>query len=190
MTEIEIKARVCNRDDVVKKLNVFAAYKGRCIRDDTYYGLINPDGTYSKKKIRIRKETSDSHKRILVTYKRKELHHKGKTVIEVNDEKECEVSDSTALEAFLKDFNFEATVKKHKEVEWWTYENATLELCNVEHLGNFLEIEILAEGDSESLRNKTHEKLEKILLMTGLSETDVEERPYTELLQEKLKAVL
>ena len=196
MTEIELKAHVDNRTALIQKLNSFATYEGAVTRDDTYYASSKKKGSI---KIRIRRETrtgssadtgsnsaaaSNNNARSttttgssatavtwLVTYKRKETRtdEKTGTIIEVNDEKECQVSSPEPLVAFLLDTGYFVDLKKHKEVQDWTLPlpatlltgnalaekngcapkadallAATFELCAVPPLGDFLEIEVLA----------------------------------------------
>ena len=113
MTEIELKARVTDRSALIKKLDSFAQFKGHFIRNDEYFGLKDNNGNFLKNKIRIRKEESESSRRILLTYKHKEEHFSSETnsTMEVNDEKECELSDDAALKSFLSDFGFELYLK-------------------------------------------------------------------------------
>ncbi|MBO4404858.1 MAG: class IV adenylate cyclase [Treponema sp.] len=184
MTEIELKARVQDRDALIKKLNSLADFKGHIIRNDEYFGLKNSDGVFLKNKIRIRKESCDGSEKILLTYKHKEEHIKDKNLMEVNDEKECIISDDAALKTFLKDFGFELSLKKHKDVLLWTYEEASLELCSVPPLGDFLEIEILSPEDSPKIREAARKKLEEILSLCGIPEDRIENRYYSDMLRE------
>ena len=179
MTEIELKAHVDNRTALIERLNSFATYEGAVTRDDTYYASSKKKGSI---KIRIRRETRTGSSSIaaigstnavtwLVTYKRKETRtdEKTGTIIEVNDEKECQVSSPEPLVAFLMDTGYFVDLQKHKEVQDWTLPlpaalltgdalvekngctpkadtplAATFELCAVPPLGDFLEIEVLA----------------------------------------------
>lgn len=192
MHEIEMKARVQDRDEVGRALDRFAVRSGSLVRDDRYFGTCEAD----TKRIRIRTERSGSGTRYLVTYKRKELHRTDKTTIEVNDERECTVSDPAALVAFLEDTGRTVQLEKHKEVVCWTapveLESpapfggspvATFELCRVPPLGDFLEIEILSPCDDPSTVNAVHAALEALLLKCGLSPADIESRPYSLLLK-------
>ncbi|MBQ5384876.1 MAG: hypothetical protein IIU46_10570, partial [Treponema sp.] len=132
--------------------------------------------------------------RTLLTYKRKELREQNKTVIEVNDEKECEISDPAVLETFLQDAGFSVVLKKHKEVMDWTFPvesgngipeglSVTFELCAVPPLGDFLEIEILSPTDEPDLVARLREKIECYLEKTGIPKEKIEPRYYSELLK-------
>lgn len=198
MTELEIKARVDDRAALVQKLNVFARRSQHVIRDDEYWGKSADDAH----KIRIRRETFISPdgkvcgNDILVTYKRKS-RIKGADGVEAeaNDEKECTVSDAAALEAFLTDTGYSVQLKKHKDVEDWLADvpldgnqpstlTATLELCAVKDLGDFLELEILAPTNNEKTLTALHGELEKFLGKAGIPKDKIENRYYSEMLRD------
>lgn len=184
MNEIEIKARVTDREELEKKLNSFAAFEKSVTRDDSYY--IGPSG--KGKKIRIRKETMDGTVTWLLTYKKKEnkVSPDG-TATEVNEELETKIDDPTPLVRYLEDSGYTIALSKRKEVRSWLHDGATLELCNVPPLGWFLEIEILAENKDLGTVLSAQKKLIEILLKCGLSEKDIEEKYYSQLLKEFYK---
>ena len=190
MTEVELKAWVSDRDSLIKNLDSWAKYAGSVIRDDNYWGLTDR----KIRSIRVRRETFDGeNKRTLITYKRKELRKKEGTIIEVNDERECTVSDPLPIESFLEDAGFSVILKKHKDVMDWTVdvsgENlpeglfATLELCRVPPLGDFLEIEILSPTDEPTVIEKLRGMLELYLEKAGIPKEKIEPRYYSELLK-------
>lgn len=193
MTEVELKARVDDRDALIKNLNGWAEYRGFVSRDDNYWGM---EGTLHKK-IRIRREKYDDGKEtVLLTYKRKEQRTENGTVIEVNDERECEITDALPLETFLKDNGFSIMVQKHKDVMDWTVGvegsasvpdglTATFELCHVPPLGDFLEIEILSPSDDPALVSSLKARLERYLQKCGIPKERIEPRYYSELLAKK-----
>lgn len=194
MYEIELKAHVLDRKSVIQNLEKFAAFSGAVEKDDTYYSnTINGKSI----KVRIRKETpfstqevpnapqTTSQKSVIFTYKRKEILEKNGTSIEVNDEKELFLSDADAIEAFLFDTGFKTTLKKQKTVLSWHYDGANLELCHVARLGDFLEIEILSENNSEKTVSQSRGKLLKMLSKCGISEDKIENRYYSQMLGEK-----
>ncbi len=199
MTELELKARIDDRQALAQKLSAFARRGQHVIRDDDYWGK-SPDDRH---KIRIRRESflapdgSVAKTDILVTYKRKAWIRGADGVeAEANDEKECLVSDATALEAFLSDTGYSVQLKKHKDVEDWLAElpanaggiegrlQVTLEVCAVEKLGDFLEIEILAPTEDEKILAHLHCELEKLLEKSGIPKEKIENRYYIEMLRE------
>ena len=64
----------------------------------------------------------------------------------------------------------------------WHYDGAHLELCTVERLGDFMEIEILTESNDEKTVSQTKEKLLKMLSKCGISEDKIENRYYSQML--------
>ena len=163
MYEIELKARVPDRDALLRQLQTFAAFTRRIRRDDVYYRLPAKPGAHTRQdesgasyvSVRLRTEYTEdaagSASKTLLTYKRKRTDSNG--AIEINDERECELSDAGALSAFFEDAGLTPALKKRKEVEAYECETpfgkAALELCTVPPLGDFLEIEILcADNDA------------------------------------------
>jgi adenylate cyclase class 2 len=193
MYEIEIKAHVDDRAKVIKNLERFADFAGAVEKDDSYYEN-NINGKTIK--IRIRKESpfttkeipdapqALSHKSVIFTYKRKELLEDAGRSFEVNDEKETFLTEAEPFEAFLEDTGFKSTLTKHKIVLAWHYDNAHLELCTVDKLGDFIEIEILSEHNDEKQVNEAREKLLKLLSKCGVTEDKIEKRYYSQMLSE------
>lgn len=180
MYETELKARVRDREKVVLKLNSFAEYCGAVQKSDAYYGLPSDE----KKRLRIRKTTFGGKESVVLTYKKKELKCSDGRNIEFNDEKECVLSSAEPLETFLNDAGFKIVLTKEKSVESWKFEDALFELCAVPPLGDFLEIEILLSSFDEGLVRKTQKKLLLLLSKCGIEESCIEEKYYSELLEE------
>ncbi|MBO5100191.1 MAG: CYTH domain-containing protein [Treponema sp.] len=194
MYEIELKAIVKNRAEVIKRINKFATYTGAIEKEDNYYSSIHNGKEIS---VRIRKETPfvstevDSkiniscQKTVLFTYKRKKLSEAEGTHLEVNDEKECLLSDSKPFEEFLQDSGFTLTLSKKKKVLSWQYDGALFELCTVPPLGDFLEIEIMSKTNKDDQISVIKEKLISLLKKCNISEDMIEKRYYSELLKQK-----
>lgn len=194
MKEIELKVHVEDRDSLIEKLNSFATYTNSIQRDDFYWGT----SATCRNKIRIRKESGvpneprETRPETIVTYKRKELRTNSQgQAVEVNDEKECTISNPEPLEAFLTDIGYSVVLKKRKSVMVWMMKNSpqekssiSFELCNVPPLGDFLEIEILIKDDSEEKIRSAQEKLFELLDMTGIGRDKIENRYYSEMLRE------
>lgn len=194
MTEIELKVHVEDRDTLIEKLNSFATYTNCIQRDDFYWGSSDS----CRNKIRIRKESGvpkeprETFPETIVTYKRKELRTNAQgQAVEVNDEKECTISNPEPLEAFLTDIGYSVVLKKHKSVMVWMMKtnpqkesSISFELCNVPPLGDFLEIEILTKDDSEENVKSAQEKLFALLDMTGIGRDKIENRYYSEMLKD------
>lgn len=188
MTEIELKARVKDPDAVEQKLNQFAEFEKEVLKEDYYY----KNRKYSPSpSIRIRLETVNGSTTNILTYKKKEnrISEDG-SQCEVNQELETTIENHKVLEQWLLDSGAELTTRKTKHVKSWKAATefgstqATLELCNIERLGWFLEIEILSEKSDSETVGKIHAELEMLLEKSGLEKTDIETKYYSELLKE------
>lgn len=193
MTEIELKAHVFDRGKLIENLNSFAKYEKTVTKDDTYFHLEKKSAGKNYISARIRKQTEKTENGTkttnFLTYKKKELKSDSKGIfIEVNDEKETEISDTEAVEILFKDIGFVPALKKHKEVMIFSaqteYGKATLELCNVQRLGDFIEIEILSGKNDAQTVEKLQGALKKLLSECKIPEKDIEKRYYSEMLKE------
>lgn len=186
MKEIELKVHVQNRQKLIQKLNQVATYKGTVSKEDIYYKKQKTSPSSSDATIRLRTETFSEKQKsanFLLTYKQKEQKvSKDGISFEVNEEQECKMSSFKPLESFLKDLGFEIYVKKHKEVKVWTLNEATLELCNVESLGDFLEIEILSSKSDKKNLNESFKIIENLLELLEIPKDKIETRYYSQML--------
>ena len=193
MYEIELKAHVHFPDNVSALLDNFATRLKDIEKDDVYYHCDEKNVT-----CRIRTESflpsnnfdkCETHS--VFTYKRKN-HFKNPDGIltEVNEEFECVIEKSSALEQFLLDLDFVVNLKKHKSVRQWIKETAFgkahIELCNVEPLGYFLEIEFMTSDNSSNIVKNIHNEIKNIFSYCRIDESDIEERRYSEMLSCKL----
>lgn len=200
MLEIELKAHVYNRSSVIEKINSFAEFHRVIIKDDEYYRLDKTNGSHISARIRREKSSSieqyenisqiqAEETNIVLTYKKKEsrISSEGKA-LEVNRELETSLSDSEPVKTLLQDSGYKKSLTKHKEVISWfcTTEcgQAHLELCTVPPLGDFLEIEIIAESADNNKIEQARKILENLILKSGISLSDIENKYYSELLKE------
>ena len=201
MFEIELKAHVDDREAVIAALNSFAVYGGALQKEDAYwhaaleckevtvrlrresrFGGEDAGGFASRSK--TDDEGNPRSSRVLFTYKRKEVRTVSDGAsIEVNEEKECECSNADAIESFLADAGFTVCLRKSKRVLSWRFEDALFELCDVEGLGDFLEIEIMANERGTDEAAAAEEKLLLLLDKCAISRDRIEKRYYSELLR-------
>ncbi len=194
--EIELKAHVKNRAEVIEILNKTGTYLGHTEKKDDYYhfeladGHTAPDGRNFLSS-RIRKETltldGKTSSTCYFTYKRKEIKkNEDGTEIEVNEENEFTTDDASALELFFKDLGAVIDIHKSKSVEQWKLykngETAHVELCNVPPLGDFLEIEIIKNQNDEETVRKCKSVIEEIFTECGISLDQLEPRYYRDML--------
>ena len=201
--EIELKAHVYNRAELIPKLNADARYLGTAEKTDCYWrqNVSVPSGSKETTQtagqapaensltVRIRTECTETPAkektcRHFVTYKEKRRECKENPALEVNNEKEFAMSDRAEFEQFLQKAGFEAVFEKHKKSMQWTKDCVLIELCTVKHLGDFLEMEILAETADKKHIKEARLKLEKLLKKYGIPLEQIEPMYYSELLKE------
>ncbi len=193
MYEIELKAHVYDREKTISHLESLAEFDSKIIKNDTYYSLKTQKLINNKDhvSIRIRKETiknSGTNKsETLITYKKKEIRtNEFGTSVEVNEENECTISDSSPLEKFLIDAGAVIQLRKEKITLRYTlqtdYGQANLELCTVPPLGDFLEIEILSDNNDNQTVEKIQNEIKKIIQKCAISLDCIEPKYYSEML--------
>lgn len=191
MYEIELKAHVADWQGTATRLDGFAHYCGMVMKDDVYYAL------HGGPAARVRTETplraQDGHgmrgavaagaQRVFFTYKRKEMHASNGAAVEVNDELECELGNGAPLVAFLSDSGCTVVLEKHKRTERWRYGDVCIELCEVPPLGDFLELEVLADCDDAPTVADARARLLDVLSRAGIGHDQLEERYYRDMVR-------
>jgi predicted adenylyl cyclase CyaB len=179
MLEIELKARVRDPREIRQKLSLFMEYQSQIEKNDEYW--IVPlamsesnffSGTF---RVRLRQEPG----RVLVTFKEKS-YQEG---LEVNKEVEFGVSDAVSFRHLLEKMSAKIHYRKRKTGTLWKMGDSIIaELVNVEGLGDFLEVETMYE-ESENIDLRALKiSLLGIIRKSGLMESDIEPRPYSQLL--------
>jgi adenylate cyclase, class 2 len=192
--EIELKAWVDDPEATRRAIGSFARAAGTYRKDDAYWRLTTgtePSGTDQKPEgkpravplgsgIRIRREDVTCP-RAMVNFKRKEM----RDGIEVNDEREFEVSDAEVFGELLSRLGLSVWIRKRKTGEAWTANGVTIELSEVEGLGYFTELEILAEVDDPETVAEARKRLLATLERIGIGQNKIETRYYTEMLAKR-----
>ncbi|MDR1909963.1 MAG: class IV adenylate cyclase [Spirochaetaceae bacterium] len=186
--EIELKAWADKPEQTREILSRIARYAGEFLKEDAYWHL--PQG--SAPSLRIRHEARSAPQESpgdLVTFKTKNVREG----IEVNREIEFRVSSRAAFEEFLGFLGLEPAAAKRKRGARWDYpgspgeEPVTVELLEVEGLGWFLELEIIAGDDDPETVKAARKRLFALLEEAGIAEDRLETRYYTEMLRGKLR---
>lgn len=192
MFEIELKAHFYNKEKLIENLEKFAKHIKDVEKNDTYYHLPieNKDKHIT---VRIRKETQTIDKKkntiFYLTYKKKEQRISQEGLeSEMNDENESIISDTKTIEILFKDIGFFPFLCKQKIVNVYQttteFGNATIELCNIPKLGDFIEIEILSDNNNKMIVDSIQKKLHDILKRCEIPESQIENKYYSELLSE------
>ena len=141
MIEVEIKAQA-GWNEVSRKLSgAGAVQKEKIWQIDSYYNAPHRDFGVTDEALRLREQGS----RIILTYKGKKLDPQSKTRREI----EVDVNDRDRAEEILLALGFVKTMDIIKERRIYHYKGAEVCLDRVEGLGEYVEVEMQAENDSE-----------------------------------------
>ena len=141
MIEVEIKAPA-GRAELTRKLSQLGAvFEKKVWQIDSYYNAPHRDFKDTDEALRLREQGS----RIYMTYKGKKLDPLSKTRKEV----EVEVGDRDKMEDILISLGFKKTLDVIKERQIYHYKNAEICLDRVEGLGEYVEVEAMAENQKE-----------------------------------------
>ncbi len=193
MFEIELKAHVENYESTKNTIDTFAIFLGKKQKSDVYWKTYSAALGYPIR-VRLREEKTTTpngieSKNIIVTYKKKELREtfRGDKNIsyEVNEENEFTIDNRTAFETILIDTGYTIDLEKDKHVLQWQYEKVLLELCIINNLGNFLELEIINESQDDNSVNVAIKELQDVLIKCNIPLEKIEKKYYSELLREK-----
>lgn len=176
--EIELKAWVENKIEVRKKLEAIGRHLGSHQKDDEYWKPDEAGLLTGGSGVRIRRTAGGP---AVVNFKRKEVRNG----MEVNDEREFEVSDAEAFAELLKRLGLHPWIRKRKTGEAWDVDGITAELSKIEGLGLFAELEILAQTDDVQTVENARARLLDALDRLGIDRNAIESRYYTEMLMEK-----
>lgn len=187
--EVELKARVADMAATEARIASFATYERSFDKADLYFRAPSPlpsvpgmSGVAAEEErgraFRLRRDGDKAY----VTFKAKTRE----AGVEVNREREFEVSEPAAFEELCARLGCVVAVRKGKRGRAYRHGDILLELCEVAGLGNFLEIETMLPADSGAADiARAKEGLHAALARAGLAEGDVEERYYTEMLAAK-----
>jgi len=138
---------------------------------DVYYGR-KGKGT----EFRIRKDGTN----LVVTRKHKEDRADG---VEVNREIEFHVSNGD-VKAFFTSLGYTPLIEKRKVGSMWKNGNLTVELVHVDHLGDYLEMELLLEDDANDMELRDAlDRLAALRSRFGVADLPLEGRYYIDMLR-------
>lgn len=181
--EIELKAWADDPAAVRARLSEAGDFLGSYEKDDEYWkDAAVPGGRELGSGVRIRRLSAPGGagpaSRAVATFKRKEV----RDGIEVNDEREFEVSDAEAFAELLSRLGLSPWIRKRKVGAAWNLDGITAELSELAGLGTFVELEILSDTDESETVARARERLLRALAALGVPEDRIEGRYYTEML--------
>jgi adenylate cyclase class 2 len=183
--EIEVKAWADDPETTKSALSQFAEYQGEFLKYDVYWfpssaSPVSGTAGVPASGVRIRQEERETGSQAtIVTYKAKEV----RDGIEINQEWEFQVSGRADFEKFLDLMGLAPGYTKKKTGFAWNYQGITAELTQVETLGWFVELEILAGDDAKITVKSARKRLLDLLKRIGITGDRIEPRYYSEMLK-------
>ena len=184
--EIELKAWVDNPEDIKHRLSGWGTFCCHYEKADVYWTL----ETENPLTLRVRRESRKAPdgvtvESVLVTSKTREIHGG----IEVNDEREFNVSDGILFQEILDRLGMRPGIRKEKRGWAWKSDQGEglppvlAELSEVKRLGWFIELEIISDSRSEQSLRENRRRLFDLLEKLGIPPEKTEPRAYSEMLR-------
>ena len=162
MLEVELKVKVPSLEPVRKQLLAKGAeFKDRIHEHDIYYNAPHRDFGVTDEAVRVR-YTNDH---AAVTYKGAKIKKFG---LKAREELNTAVESGEVFETMLNRLGFTKTTEVNKWRENFRYADAAISLDEVDELGPFVEIEIMAE-DENSHAEATIGRIAKEIGVSGES---------------------
>ena len=144
MLEIELKVHVPDLEPVRAALALKnARFRGKSQERDTYYNA--PHRNFAKTDEALRVRYSDG--KAVVTYKGAKIKNLG---LKAREELNTAVESGETFEQILARLGFLKTARVCKQRETYELPSATVALDDVEGLGTFVEIEVLANDGGDA----------------------------------------
>ena len=146
MIEVEIKAKIDDKNEAFKKINeIGGVYSHSEKHHDIYFNGDNTDFRKTDEALRIRQiPDRDDFKKIL-TYKGPKLNGETKTRKEV----EVEINDTDSMAEILVNLGYKPSAIVDKVRRVFKYEDYTITVDKLNQLGYFIEIESVINDDND-----------------------------------------
>lgn len=177
MIEIEIKAKIDDKNDALNKIkSLGATYSHSEEQEDIYFNAPDKDYRESDEALRIRLIPIDNKVKKILTYKGPKIDSQSKTRKEI----EVEVSDLDKMTDILIELGFKPSAIVSKVRRIFYYDEYTITLDKLEKIGYYMEIECVSDSqeDIEETRDNIMELFKKMNITSGF-----ERRSYLELLE-------
>ena len=156
MLEIEIKVRVSNIEEIKKRiLSIGGKHSETVVEEDLYYNAPHRDFARTDEALRVRK----AGEKTILTYKGPKNTLMGS---KIREESNVLLDDAEIFDSILKNLGFRPVANVRKLREYYTYQDYSIALDNVDHLGEYVEIELVTENNAENAAKKVDELAEKL----------------------------
>ncbi|MDL2235230.1 class IV adenylate cyclase [Christensenellaceae bacterium OttesenSCG-928-L17] len=183
MLEIEIKAKADNHAELVKNLLLRGFCKEHTLRErDTYFNGVDRNFKQTDEALRLRstEKLASGERHAAITYKGPKIDN----VSQTRKEYEVCVGDGPRMQDLLMALGYAPVLTVQKERAYYTRGDITACVDEVEGLGSFVELEIVAEESAAS--DEAVETLFILLEALGISRAACTRKSYLEMLLHKL----
>lgn len=182
MLEIEIKARLDHRQTMEHALlEKGFSHTGIRLETDIYYAGIDRSFKDTDEALRLRATVSGDIRRAALTYKGPKLD----AISQMREEYEVEVADKGTMHSILTSLGFSPVLTVKKERAYFQRGAITACVDEVEGLGSYMELELLAPDGAE--RDSHVESLFALLEELGVPRGACTRKSYLEMLLEKMQ---
>lgn len=177
--EVELKVKISGKEEIIDKLeNINFTKSSLVVETDTYFTSSHHDFISLDEALRIRNvlNKSTNETKSVITYKGAKLDN----ISMSRKELETEVKNSNIVKEILENIGFKSVPPLVKERQYLKSNNIIACVDTVKGLGDYLELEIIVENNSE--KEKSLEVLENLLLKLGYSMKDTINTSYLSML--------
>lgn len=177
--EVELKVKILSKEEIINKLeNLNFIKSSLVVETDTYFTSSHHDFISLDEALRIRNvlNKSTNETKSVITYKGAKLDN----ISLSRKELETEIKDSKIVKEILENIGFNAVPPLIKERQYLKNNNITACVDTVKGLGEYLELEIIVENNSD--KEKSLVELENLLLKLGYSMKDTISTSYLSML--------
>lgn len=173
--EVEIKLKIQDKTQVLASLEKLGFAKKKLVKEtDIYYTAEHHDFAGLDEALRVRsiENLNTGEKTAAITYKGAKMD----TVSMTRKELETEIGDAAVCREIFENIGFRPVPKVEKQRQYLQNGKITACVDTVTGLGEYLELEILAEKESE--RENALKELEELLQKIGYSIKDTTRKSY------------
>ena len=180
--EVEIKLKINDKKNIEEKLLETGFRKGALVQEsDTYYMAAHHDFVVLDEALRVRstENRTTGEKSAAITYKGAKLDK----ISMSRQELETTVGDAKICRAILEHIGFWPVPSVEKLRQYYHKKNITACADMVMGLGDYLELEVIADSDEK--KEQALEQIEEILQILGYSMQDTTRTSYLSMLLAK-----
>ncbi|NLV26258.1 MAG: class IV adenylate cyclase [Methanomicrobiales archaeon] len=156
MLEIEIKVKVDNIDEIRTNIKTIGGHHSETVtEEDIYYNAPHRDFGITDEALRVRSAGG----KITLTYKGPKNTLMGS---KIREEHNVHLEDAKTFDTIITSLGFKQVAQVTKLREYYTFEDFSIAVDNVEKLGQFVEIELVTENNAKQAAIRVDNLAKKI----------------------------